>query len=375
MISGDSSVAQGHNNAFYQMLRRFSAYWSRIDVISPPAPGAQPGVVHGNVHLHPAATPKLLQPYFIRHRGRALLRERDYALVTSHDYGFFLNGIGAWWLTRGSGVPYVSEIHHVEGYPRAVTLRERLYRAAAVRYIRWMSTRAAAVRVVNSQETPHLLRALGVPEEKILVLPSLYLDLEMFRPLPDVPKCYDVLFVGRLVANKGIFSLLEAFKLVRQTHPAARLSLLGQGPLRGAVEARISALGLRDAVKMTARLDNPQEVARLYNQSKMLVCASTAEGGPRVTVEAMACGTAVISTPVGVMPELLRDGENGFIWHWDVAELVQKIRRLLDDDTLRQQMGAAGRDAVGRFAADTVIAQYANGYHTLIARLNQMKVT
>jgi glycosyltransferase involved in cell wall biosynthesis len=101
----------------------------------------------------------------------------------------------------------------------------------------------------------------------------------------------------------------------------------------------------------------------------MLICASTAEGGPRVTVEAMACGVPVISTPVGVMRELITDGENGLLFRWQADELAAHMRRLLDDDALRLRLAENGRASVQGFQADAVIERYARGYQDLITRL------
>ncbi len=369
MLSGDSSVAQGRQGAFDRMLRHFAAHWDRIDIICPPRPGATARVIHRTVHVFPSPWPKALLPLYIRRQGRALLAERPYALVTSHDYGLFLMGLGAWLLTRGTGIPYVSEVHHVEGYPRAVTLRERFYRALASRYLPWVARRAAAIRVVNHREMPALLRRLGVPEDKILVLPSLYLDDQVFRPLPDEPKAYDVLFVGRLAANKGLFTILDALAQVKQTHPTVTLGIRGEGPLRAALDRRIAARGLAGGVIWLPRAEGPEDMARLYNRARMVVCASTAEGGPRVTVEAMACGVPVITTPVGMMGELIADGENGLLFYWEAGELAARIRLLLDDESARARLGAAGRESVQGFDAARVIAAYAQGYHDLIRRL------
>lgn len=370
MLSGDPSAAQRRDSAFVQMLRRFSTYWARIDILCPRAPDAAPQTLYQNVHVHPSPHPLALQPWFIVRRGRALAAERAYALIASHDYGFFYNGLGAWRLSRQTGVPYVSEIHHVEGYPRAAVPRERLYRALAMQYIRRAGRRAAAFRAVNAQEVPELLRRLGVPEDKILVLPSLYIDFDIFRPAPGAAPRYDVLFVGRLAPNKGIFDILEALAIVRARRPSVMLGIRGEGPLRAKLAARIEALGLGANVAWVERCPDTEAVARLYNQARMLVCASTAEGGPRVTVEAMACGTPVISTPVGVMRELVEDGVNGRLWHWDINELAGKIALLLDDDALCARLGEAGRRSVQSFRADRVIEQYARGYHDLIDRLS-----
>lgn len=366
MLSGDSSVARGQGGAFDQLLRRFSHYWTRIDILCPPAPDAHPRCIYGNVYIHPSPYRYASwQPYFIARYGRKLMRERDYALVVSHDYGVFLNGIGAWLLRK----PYVSEIHHVEGYPHAVTFREKIYTFLAKRYIRWGSRRAAAIRVVNETEMPTLLRNLGVAPQKILVLPSQYLDLSVLRPIPEEPKPYDVLFVGRLVSNKGIFTILEALDLVKDSHRHVQLGIRGDGPLFEAVKEKIIELKLQLNVTFIPRVDTPEALTRLYNQTFMLVCASTSEGGPRVTVEAMACGVPVISTPVGIMPDIIVTGQNGYLFSGDVYGLAARILILLEDESLRRDIGEAGRQSVQKFEASAMIEQYARGYHNLINTL------
>jgi glycosyltransferase involved in cell wall biosynthesis len=367
MLSGDSSVAQGEQGAFYQMLSKFSRYWDRIDIICPQAAGATLKTILGNVYLHSSPKSKVLQPYFILRQGKKLLAEREYALIASHDFGVFYNGIGAWLLRQNALV--CSEIHHVEGYPRGVTIRDQVYRGLAYLYIRWAARWVTAFRVVNTTEVPELLRSLGVSQEKILYLPSLYLDFDIFHPIPNEPCEYDVLFVGRLASNKGLFTILNALAQVRQTHPTVRLGILGRGPLQKALEERIAKLNLSNNVVFIPRQNSPADVAQIYNRAQMLVCASTAEGGPRVTVEAMACGTPVISTPVGIMTELIQDSSNGLLFQWDARELAEKIRLLLDDKNLRTQLSANGRESVMGFQADQVIERYARGYQDLIQRL------
>jgi glycosyltransferase involved in cell wall biosynthesis len=175
-----------------------------------------------------------------------------------------------------------------------------------------------------------------------------------------------VLFVGRFAPNKGLFTLLDAVSVLQKTGCVVRLGLLGRGPLEEALKQRIGHLALHN-VTILPRLDSAEDVARLYNQTRMLVCASTSEGGPRVTVEAMACGIPVISTPVGVMSDLVEDGVNGLLFHWNARELAGKIRLLLDDESLARRLGEAGRQSVQRYSAEQVIEQYARGYQTLPA--------
>lgn len=368
MIGGDNLLARGIKTTQYQMLRHFSRHWDRIDIISLGGSGAAERVIYDNVHIHPSPLARWQYPLHIVRQGRALLAEREYALVVSHDFGLFYTGVSAWWMLRGSDVPLVSEIHHVEGYPIPVSLRERFYRLTARVYIPWMWHHVAAIRVVNHVEILTYLRSVGVPDEKILVLPSLYLDFDQLHPMPGIEPEYDVLFVGRLVSNKGLFTILDALRMVKREVPNVKLGIRGEGPLRHRLEARARELGLAENVVFIPRLENPEDVAQLYCGARMLVCASTAEGGPRVTAEAMACGVPVISTPVGIMPELVEDGVNGLLFRWDAAELAQKILALLSDDDLRRQLGERGREAVQPFKAEDIIRNYAQGYHDLIER-------
>src|SRR5687767_4989873 len=188
MISGDTALGQRREGAFYQMLGRFAPYWDRIDVICPRASGSAPHVVHGNVHVHPSTRHKAMQFFYVLRKGRELLTAHHHDLIVSHDYGFFYNGIAAQRLSWQTKTPYVSEILHIEGYPRSTSLLHTIYRNLAMLYIRWASRHVAAFRVMNSVEMPEVLRRLGVPEHKILVLPAIYIDFDTFRPMPDQPK-------------------------------------------------------------------------------------------------------------------------------------------------------------------------------------------
>lgn len=366
MLSGDAAIAQGRDGAFYQMLRRFARHWSRIDILTPSAPGALNRRLHECVFVHPSPWHRALQPLFIRHKGAQLFSQRQYDLVVSHDFGFFYNGIGARWLLRDKPhIPLISEIHHIEGYPLAVSLREHLWRQAAQLYLPFAAKRVAAFRTVNQREVPDFLRQLGISQEKILVLPSVYLDFESLQPQPNIPKVYDVLFVGRLAANKGIELILQALQLVKHAYPDVRLGLRGEGALKHKIEHFIREHQLQDNVLFVPRVDDSAAMAQLYQSAKMLVCASTVEGNPRVTIEAMACGVPVLSTPVGIMPQVIRDGENGFLFPRDAQSLAEKICRLLDTPALQARFSAAGRAAVQQFDAETMIANYARAYQAV----------
>ena len=360
MVSGDRLLAAGKKGPFWTLQREFSRHFERIDVIHPRPEGevVQTELFDGRLHLHPAHCTRLGMLAYIKRKGRELIEAHRPALIVSHDYGWFYNGLGSAWLARRTGVPYLSEIHHVPGHPVAADVRERFDRFVAERYVRWAASRARAFRVVNRGQLPPLLRSWGVPDEKIRVLGSLYVDLATFSPpVEEHEPDQDVIFVGRMVANKGLGRLVDALARL----PAATALLVGNGPAQAHVRARVSRHGLEGRVRFVDWVGEAAELARAYRGSRVVVCASTCEGGPRFTVEAMACGVPCVSTPVGIMGELLEDGAAGRLVGFDVESLARGIGAVLDDEERRRALGRAARTIAERFEYADMIRGYADG--------------
>lgn len=361
MLSGDRQSCVGEKGPFDALQREFSKHFERIDVLCPP-PGRPVTVetIYEKVHLHPAdcSRPKLVG--WLARRGEELIAEHGATLVVSHDYGWFYNGMAAARIGARTGVPYLSEIHHVPGYPIAESWRERFERRIARRYVRWARSRAKCFRVVNSNEMPALLERWGVPREQIAVIPSLYIDLETFRPAAEPPAFeQDVCFVGRLVENKGLLRLVDALGTLDERGRPASVLFVGKGPLRKALEERLRKRKLTARARFVDWVESPAELAEIYRRSRVVVCASTCEGGPRFTVEAMACGTPVVSTPVGVMSELLADGRAGKLVGFDRGSLADGIEELLGDEARRRAAGEAGHALAQRFEYARSIRFYA----------------
>ena len=371
MVSGDRQVTIGEKGPFDSMQALFSNWFERIDVICPRPPGT-PTIftIHDNVHFHPASCGRAGMVRYIVEKGEELLAAHGASLIVSHDYGWFYNGIGSAKLSARTGVPYLSELHHVPGHPVPADLRERLDRWIARRYVAWARSRTPAFRVVNSTEMPELLRSWGVRDDQILILPSLYIDLETFRPAPEPePFDQDVVFVGRLVNNKGLDRIVDALAMLKRRGAPHRALVVGKGPLAGKVRQQAAAAGLSEAIQFIEWVATPSDLARIYRRSRVAVCASTCEGGPRVTVEAMACGTPVVSTPVGVMTELLRSGTAGALCDFTARGLADTLQAILEDPEQRDRLGAQAHRDVQRFERARALEVYARGLIELAERL------
>ena len=155
-----------------------------------------------------------------------------------------------------------------------------------------------------------------------------------------------LVFVGRLAAVKGVPVLLDALARLRSTGRQVTLTLVGDGEDRAWIEARIKALDLGDAVTITG-YQSQEAVAGHLAASDVFVLPSFAEGLPVVLMEAMAARLPVVTTRIAGIPELVEDGQNGFIVPPGDAEgLAGRLASLLDDADMRARFGAAGRARV-----------------------------
>jgi biofilm PGA synthesis N-glycosyltransferase PgaC len=154
-----------------------------------------------------------------------------------------------------------------------------------------------------------------------------------------------LLFIGRLTEAKGLPILLRALALIRQTKPA-QLKIIGDGPDRPALEKLSAELNLSDAVEFLGY--QPQSrVREILNETDVFVMTSRAEGVPVVLMEAMAAGLPVVAPRIAGIPELVDDGQNGFLTPVDDPNATaEAVLTLLADPKLREQFGKEGKKKV-----------------------------
>ncbi|MBI2319383.1 MAG: glycosyltransferase [Betaproteobacteria bacterium] len=209
---------------------------------------------------------------------------------------------------------------------------------------------AAALVTVSEANRTHIAERFGVPRERVHVVPC-GVDTEFFSPGAERLDPPHIVCVARLVPVKNHLLLLEACARLRARGVAFRCVLVGEGRLRADIEAARSRLGLEDCVVLAGAAEQDQVRAWLRG-AHVAVLSSTSEGMPVSLMEAAACGVPVVATAVGGVPELMEEGETGFVVpSGDAEALADRLQRLLGEPELRARMGRRARArALERFS-------------------------
>lgn len=264
---------------------------------------------------------------------RYLRRERPRALLSALNHANVI-AVAARALARSATRLVVSEHNNL-------TIAARAERSAAGRAVhaamRWTYLRADGVVAVSAGVADDLARWAALPRARIeviynpVVTPAL---VARAAESPAHPWFGDggppvVIGVGRLTVQKDFATLMRAFALLRADRPS-RLVILGEGGERAALAALVAELGLQDAVALPGFVDNPYAWMR---GAALFVLSSAWEGLPTVLIEAMACGTPVVSTDCPSGPaEILEGGRWGrLVPAGDAAALASAMAAALDE--------------------------------------------
>lgn len=228
---------------------------------------------------------------------------------------------------------------------------------------RWLYLRSTA-HIVTAGEAlrRQLHRDNGFPLEHMTSIPT-GIDLTLFRPLPRVkararlnlPDLPTLGILATLRDWKGHDYLLEALTQLRGRFPDWRLLIIGDGPRRGHLEREVARLGLSEIVRFVG---NQDDVPEWLSALDLFVLPSYGdEGVPQAIMQAMACGLAVVSTPIGAIAEAVVDGTTGvLVPPRDAAGLAAGLARLMADPAERSAMGNAGRQrALERFGIEIML--------------------
>jgi glycosyltransferase involved in cell wall biosynthesis len=219
---------------------------------------------------------------------------------------------------------------------------------------RWLYRTPAAV-ITTSRDIKTLLHGhLGVPENRLFPVPT-GVALDDFVPRPADPDLKKALglpsqgFVFGTVAVlrswKGHLYLLEAFQTLLARGADIYLLLVGEGPYRPVLEARVQELKLASRVRLAGYQDNVPAYLALMDTFVFPSYAN--EGVPQAVIQALAMGKAVVATNLGGIPEVIRPGETGLlVGPRDAGNLAEAMAQILADPELGRRFGTCGRELV-----------------------------
>ena len=195
---------------------------------------------------------------------------------------------------------------------------------------------------------------LGCPQKKIIVH-RMGIDVNKFnhKRMKDFSNdCIKLLTIGRLVEKKGHAWVIKAIKKLKEKYPNIEYVVAGDGPLQKELQDLVSQLELTDIVKFLGSVEQ-DEALTLYQKTDIFVLSSVTaqngdqEGIPVVLMEAMAVGLPVISTYHTGIPELVQDGQSGFLVpERNVDALVERLEYLIEHLEIWPQLGQRGRAIV-----------------------------
>lgn len=366
----------------HELARRLVARGHQVSVLTPSVAGAQPREIMDGVQisrfryaprrletllgsggivsrLRQRPLRLLLVPLMLGAFGFAVVRAvRRERVDVIHAHWLIPQGLLLALLTPWlRGVPFLCTAHGGDLF----ALRAPLFRPLRRLVVR----RAARVTVVSRYMREVLLREVDAAQK--VEVASMGVDLaELFRPDPRVARDSEhVIFVGRLVEKKGVAVVLDALARLGARYDNVRLSIVGDGPERPALERLAHALGLADRVRFLGA--RPQAaLPALYSSAAIAVVPSIVdslgdqEGLGLVSLEAIGCGCAVLASDLEAIRDVVIDGRTGLLARaGDAADWALRLGALLDDAPLRARLGRDARAQLMDFDWERVAARYA----------------
>ena len=266
-----------------------------------------------------------------------IAKEGNFDVIHAHDW---LVAYAAKTLKNSYGTPIVATIHATEAGRNSGIHDE------TQRYINdteWMLTYEASEVIVNSNYMKNeLQRLFGLPFEKINVVPNgvnlnLYSGIERdyeFRRQYAADNEKIILFVGRLVYEKGIQHLIAAMPKILDKYHDSKLVIAGKGGMIDELKAQVNAIGISNKVYFTGYL-NSKQIVKMYKCADVAVFPSTYEPFGIVALEGMLSGTPVVVSDVGGLNEIVQHRENGMkSYAGNPNSLADSIISLLYDPAL-----------------------------------------
>ena len=229
-----------------------------------------------------------------------------------------------------------------EWYRNAYVRRKKrfgLFKNTFVYMLEWLTYHLCDEIIISNQTDLEFIKTTFKIKDKKLHLIRNYVDTDLFRPLDSVKKEDNkLLYIGRFEKRKNILNVLKAIKDTPYS-----LDMIGYGEEKGLLESFVRDNRLN--VRFLNIVPN-SALPEIINRYSALILPSLYENSPKVIIEAMSCGIAVIGADAPGIQEIIRHGENGFLCYTGMLSIKNAIETIMSDSSLRNAMGINGREYV-----------------------------
>jgi glycosyltransferase involved in cell wall biosynthesis/O-antigen/teichoic acid export membrane protein len=327
----------GTGTNLYGHVSRWLAWGHRVSVIGAGYEGCEPVERIGELTMYRLGGRSTVFPRAILKQCRGLVPDADVVLEVINGITF----LTPLWLRR----PHAALVHHVhtQHYEREMG---RIGKVAGL-FLETLPMRmlyGGSRFVVISHATQRDLEAFGITADTVTVN-HIGVELEAFEP-GERALAPTLLYLGRLKKYKRVEMLLDTVEALPQTV----LEVAGDGDHRPVLEEEIARRGIADRVRLHGHVDEETKRA-LLQRSWVNLTASSAEGWCLTVMEAAACATPSVAMRVGGLPESIDEGVTGFLAE-NGDQFTADVRRLVEDDELRERMGRAALERAREFTWD-----------------------
>ncbi|MDA8441011.1 MAG: DUF1957 domain-containing protein, partial [Peptococcaceae bacterium] len=376
----------GLSRHVYDLVRQLSTQGWQVHVVTTAA-GASVYETVAGVHVHRV---EVLQPdgsefqHWALQLNLALLATCQrliasgikFDLVHAHDW---LVCYTAKTLKKVYGLPLVATVHATEhGRNQGIHTALQGY----IHHLEWLLTYEAEQVIVCSTYMQQEVTALfQLPGAKLSTIPNgvdgTQLPVRRKRSQTKEPYALPseriVLFIGRLVREKGVQILLQAAPQILSRYPAVKFLLVGTGPMEDELVARSTQLGLAEKVLFTGFI--PDEARnRVLQLAEIAVFPSLYEPFGIVAIEAMAAGTPVVVSDVGGLADIVTHGHNGLqIYPGDVNSLVTQVSALLEKPALAKKLAKTAQNEIAKYSWQQIALRTIEVYRKAISQIEAGK--
>lgn len=226
------------------------------------------------------------------------------------------------------------------------------------------------ILTMNTSLKRKLIEQLRVPHEKVGIIPS-GIDLRYLQRVKAGKKRERVIYVGRLAPQKNVSLLLRALHHV----PSLTLDVIGEGEERTSLEELAAQLGVADRVVFHGKIDDHEKIMKMVKESLIFALPSKRESFGITVLEAMACGTAVVSTNTEGPRDRIISGSNGFLSAFNERDFGKKMQAVASNRALRKRLEKNGLETAAEYDWENIVARIAAVYEEVLREPRRQNAT